>query len=504
MTFHPTRPTLLISLMALGLSAGTQALAEDDPTHDDVSRVMRVLGLDAPEACPQVVPKRPARSAARPVRTEERRALLQLIRPVATEPLEVAVDAAADVLPETSGVAEGLVRTEVPLVALARESENPSEPAAPDAPDMPTGAPVLVGLVSRPADEPDDHGPLHGAPWTLDWLPPPGPPAAPAEGDPAAVLVDDGAGTMDADDLRLANAPIDAAQDVVLVAQAPVLAEPVHADRVLASLAGVRVAGEVSASPVMDLVVPADDVDVPARATPRADYVQARIAGAGEAEGVTPTDRVLGALAALRGVPEVEETLPELPVAAAATEPQPVVAVARANRPAAVSPIEHVLNDLAALRGVLEAEEAEPARAPWEGEAVAMNSSQLEGVRGGFMTDTGLKLSFGIERAVYINGTLVTMTSLNVADLSKLSAGQAAVATLNGGTLAVVQSGAGNTFLPGAVIGSAVGTVVQNTLDNQKIQSVTTVNATVNSAGILRSLNLQQSVQSAITNSLRR
>ncbi|KQV90144.1 hypothetical protein [Rhizobacter sp. Root1221] len=508
MTLHPSRPALLFSLMALGLSAGTQASAEDDPTHDDVSRVMRVLGIDAPmapapEACPQVVAKPPRRSVARPVQAEERRALLQLIRPETTAPLEVAVDTAADVVPEAPAVAEGFGRTEVTLVALAGESENPAEPAAPD---VPTEAPVLVGLVSRPADEPDDHDPLHAAPWTLDWLPPPGSPAAPAEGDTVAVLVDDRAGTLDPDHLLLANVPIDAAQDVVQVAQAPVLDEPVHADRVLASLAGVRVGGEVSATPVIDLVVPADvaDGDAPARATPRADYVQARIDGAGDAVGATPTDRVLSALAALRGVPEVEETPPEQPVVAAVPEPEPVVSVADASRPAAVSPIEHVLNDLAALRSVLEAEEAEPARAPWQGETVAMNSSQLDGVRGGFMTDTGLTLSFGIERAVYINGTLVTMTSLNVADLSKLSAGQAAVTTLNGGALAVVQSGAGNTVLPGAVIGSAVGTVIQNTLDNQKIQSVTTVNATVNSAGILRSLNLQQSVQSAITNSLRR
>ena len=170
---------------------------------------------------------------------------------------------------------------------------------------------------------------------------------------------------------------------------------------------------------------------------------------------------------------------------------------------AAISPTEHVLNDLAASRGKPETEEPEPARAPWDGETVAIDASRLDGVRGGFVAHTGLKLSFGIERAVYINGTLVTTTALNVSDLSKLSAGQATFASLNGGTLAVLQSGTGNTFLPGAVSASTIGTVIQNTLDNQNIQSVTTINATVNSGEIVRSLNLQQSVQSAITFSRR-
>jgi len=173
------------------------------------------------------------------------------------------------------------------------------------------------------------------------------------------------------------------------------------------------------------------------------------------------------------------------------------------DKPAAISPTEHVLKDLASLRGKSEAGEA-PARAPWGGETVAMDASRLDGVRGGFVAHSGLKLSFGIERAVYINGTLVTTTALNVSDLGNLSAGQAAVASLNGGTLAIVQSGTGNTFLPGAVSASTIGTVIQNTLDNQHIQSVTTINATVNSGEIVRSMNLQQSVQNAITSSIRR
>ncbi|HQR72618.1 MAG TPA: hypothetical protein PLE54_18605 [Burkholderiaceae bacterium] len=138
------------------------------------------------------------------------------------------------------------------------------------------------------------------------------------------------------------------------------------------------------------------------------------------------------------------------------------------------------------------------------GDVVALNSDKLDEVRGGFVTDGGLKISFGIERAVYLNGTLVTTTSLNIADLSKISGGQAQVTSNGAGSLALIQSGSGNLFAPGSVSANAAGTIIQNTLDNQKINTITRIDAVVNSTSILRSMNLQSSMQSAIVNSLRR
>jgi hypothetical protein len=49
-----------------------------------------------------------------------------------------------------------------------------------------------------------------------------------------------------------------------------------------------------------------------------------------------------------------------------------------------------------------------------------------------------------------------------------------------------------------------MGTVIQNTLNNQKIQNVTVINATVNSLEILKGINLQSSLRSAVIDSLRR
>ena len=138
------------------------------------------------------------------------------------------------------------------------------------------------------------------------------------------------------------------------------------------------------------------------------------------------------------------------------------------------------------------------------GELVALNRDKLDEVRGGFVTDGGLKISFGIERAVYLNGSLVTTTSLNIADLSKIAGGQAQVSGNGAGTLGLLQSGTGNVFAPGSFSSTAAGTIIQNTLDNQKIKTITTIDAVVNSSGILRAINLQSSMRSAIVDSLRR
>lgn len=140
---------------------------------------------------------------------------------------------------------------------------------------------------------------------------------------------------------------------------------------------------------------------------------------------------------------------------------------------------------------------------PMQGDFLVANDNQLDEVRGGFTTDNGLQISFGIERAVRINGNLIATTSLNVSDLSKLSAGQAGPGGLAPGSLGLIQIGPGNTFQPGTLSPSSVASVIQNTLNNQKIQNVTTISATVNSLEVLKGLSLQSSLRNAITDSLR-
>jgi hypothetical protein len=164
-----------------------------------------------------------------------------------------------------------------------------------------------------------------------------------------------------------------------------------------------------------------------------------------------------------------------------------------------------------AAQAQAQAQQAQATRPnPFGGERVAVRDNALDRVRGGFVTP-GLNISFGIERAVYINGALVTTTSLNISDLGRITSSNGTKLT-EPGSLALIQSGAGNSVAGGAFSSSSgaglnantIGTVVQNTLDGQKIQNITVINATANSLGVLRDLNLQNTLRSSLIDSLRR
>ncbi|WP_432261548.1 flagellin [Cupriavidus sp. TMH.W2] len=108
-------------------------------------------------------------------------------------------------------------------------------------------------------------------------------------------------------------------------------------------------------------------------------------------------------------------------------------------------------NPLAAARGSM---------AGWKPVA----QEKLDDIRGGFEM-RGLHVSFGIERAVYINGDLVVATSINIPDVSRITADQAArlaktlgpaiVASTNA---AVAGALAGNPVTAGAAAAGAGGT----------------------------------------------
>lgn len=145
-----------------------------------------------------------------------------------------------------------------------------------------------------------------------------------------------------------------------------------------------------------------------------------------------------------------------------------------------------------------------PAISPFDGQSLAVSGDRLDGVRGGFVTAGGLHVSFGIERAVYLNGNLVTTTSLTLNELGKVSGTHGLPVSAEIGR-ALVQNGVGNTVVvPGGLSASALGTVIQNTLDNQKIQTVTKIDAAVSAAAVLRSMDLQSSMRGAISQSLQR
>lgn len=142
----------------------------------------------------------------------------------------------------------------------------------------------------------------------------------------------------------------------------------------------------------------------------------------------------------------------------------------------------------------------------------------LDAMRGGFSLGGGLEVSFGITRAVFINGQLVTETTLNFSRVAELS--QEVVGKLQQlQQLQVVQNGPGNSVVTGTVSapgkaggdsgptvsvlpGVAAGTVIQNSLNNQQILHQTIINASSNGLGLMRLSTLNETLSDAIRQSI--
>ena len=135
---------------------------------------------------------------------------------------------------------------------------------------------------------------------------------------------------------------------------------------------------------------------------------------------------------------------------------------------------------------------------------LAVSHRELDTLRGGFNLGDGLMVSFGISRVAYINEQLVASTTLQFGDITRLSAQQAA--RLGQQLMLqpqIVQNGPGNAVQAGAVT-SPLATVVQNTLSDQLVRTQTVINVSSNGLSALRNMNLQATIQSALTNALGR
>jgi hypothetical protein len=127
---------------------------------------------------------------------------------------------------------------------------------------------------------------------------------------------------------------------------------------------------------------------------------------------------------------------------------------------------------------------------------VPIDETQLDGLRGGFDTASGLQVSFGLEREAYVNGELVAHSSAMIPDLGAMTAEQAVEFQQAISGVLLIQNGPNNTtdltqWLPGS-------TVIQNTLNDQHIVTMTTINAGVNSLALYQGLNVHESLQQAL------
>ncbi|MFC0401176.1 hypothetical protein [Paraburkholderia rhizosphaerae] len=194
--------------------------------------------------------------------------------------------------------------------------------------------------------------------------------------------------------------------------------------------------------------------------------------------------------------------LPSPPAKPPVSYAAPIAVTARADSSASAKPNAQSNAQQVAQHGAQP--QAQPAQAAASTEdpqwsmpqKVAISDDRLDKMRGGFDLSSGLKVSFGISRMVVVNGNLVTTTSFNIPDISHISAQQAQqLASVNAGAL--VQNGPGNVVQPGA-LPSLSGAVIQNTLSNQQIQALTTINTTVNSLSMFKNANIGSTLSGAL------
>lgn len=133
---------------------------------------------------------------------------------------------------------------------------------------------------------------------------------------------------------------------------------------------------------------------------------------------------------------------------------------------------------------------------------LAVSDRTLDSLRGGFALADGLRVSFGITRALYVNGELVTQMSLNFGQLSELTPVQAEQLSRQlAASSLVVQVGPGNSIAPQAAQ-APFATVIQNTLNNQHILQQTVINASSNALGLIKNLNTQATVTEALSRAI--
>lgn len=126
-------------------------------------------------------------------------------------------------------------------------------------------------------------------------------------------------------------------------------------------------------------------------------------------------------------------------------------------------------------------------------EWVALPLARLAKERGGFLSSTGLQASFGFERLVHVNGELVSALRVRVSDLGRVTPDEARqLQQLARGELIQIGSGNHAAVIPG-------GLVIQNSLDGQHIQVRTTLDAGVNTLGMMRALQAGAALNTAVS-----
>lgn len=138
----------------------------------------------------------------------------------------------------------------------------------------------------------------------------------------------------------------------------------------------------------------------------------------------------------------------------------------------------------------------QPVAAELGSEWMPIDPARLERMRGGFQLPSGLSLSFGVERVVYVNGQLAAHAIVNIPDIARMTPEQARqLADFQRGMS--VQIGDGNHFDSSGIGAGAL--VIQNTLNDQDIRAATRLSIGVDTLDAFQNLNTFSALGEALT-----
>jgi len=127
-----------------------------------------------------------------------------------------------------------------------------------------------------------------------------------------------------------------------------------------------------------------------------------------------------------------------------------------------------------------------------------VSDQELDGTRGGYVTNDGLEILFGIQQAVFVDSRLQAVSPQRVLSatgkaisLSSLERFQA----ITGSGTGTIQAGSSTIVLP--------QTIIQNALNGVSIDAVTVINTAVMNLSVVRSMNISSMLTGQLIQSLR-
>lgn len=127
-----------------------------------------------------------------------------------------------------------------------------------------------------------------------------------------------------------------------------------------------------------------------------------------------------------------------------------------------------------------------------------VSDQELDSMRGGYLTDNGVAILFGIQQAVFTDGRLQAVTP----QLVLSAAGQAVSPSSLARFQALFGSGTGTTQT-GSTAFVLPQTIIQNALDGRTIDAVTVINAAALNLSRIRSMNISSLLTGQLIQSLR-